>query len=263
MLKFNANLSWLFTEIDFMNRFERAAKAGFKGVEFRSPYEWNADAILEKLNRYGLELVLYNLPAGNWAVGERGIACRPDRMGEFQHGVGLAIQYAKILKCHRVNCLAGMSPKGVLPEKARQTFIDNLKFAVTALEKECISLLIEPLNGTDMPEAYLTHTNQGLEIIREVNHLNIRLQYDIYHMQIMEGNLTQTIKNSLSTIGHIQVADNPGRHEPGTGEINFDNLFRFLEEADYAGWVGCEYKPARTTESSLDWFKNYIQKAGL
>ncbi len=259
MLKFNANLTMMFNEVDFPDRFERASRAGFKGVEFLFPYAWDKEELAEKLEKYGLEMVLHNLPAGDWPAGERGIACLPDRVGEFQEGVGLAIKYAKVLRCPRLNCITGLTPKEVPAEKVRQTLVDNLRFAATALEKEGITFLVEALNNHDIPGFYLTHTQDVLQLIEEVNHPNLWLQYDIYHMQIMEGNLTRTILDNLARIRHIQLGDNPGRHEPGTGEINFTNLFRFIDEAGYDGWIGCEYKPAGVTEDGLDWVKPYLE----
>jgi len=262
MLKFSANLTMLFNEVEFLNRFEKAAKAGFKGVEYTFPYEWKKEELAEKLNKYGLKQVLHNLPAGNWSAGERGIACLPQRVGEFQEGVGLAIEYAKALKCPRLNCLVGLTPKEVPAEKIRQTLIDNLRFAATALEKEGIRFLVEPLNNQDIPGFYLVHARDALQLFEEVNHANLWLQYDIYHMQIMEGNLTRTIVDNLAHIAHIQLADNPGRHEPGTGEINFVNLFRLIDEAGYDGWLGCEYKPTGVTENGLAWAKPYLEEGG-
>ena len=262
MLKFSANLTMMFNEVDFLGRFERASKAGFKGVEFLFPYEWERQELAEKLDKHGLEQVLYNLPAGNWLAGERGIACLPRRVGEFQEGVGLAIEYAKALRCPRLNCIAGITPKDVPAEKVRQTMVDNLRFAATALEKEGIRLLVEPLNNQDIPEFYLVHTQDALRLLAEVNHPNLWLQYDIYHMQIMEGNLTRTILDNLARIAHIQLGDNPGRHEPGTGEINYANLLRFIDEAGYDGWIGCEYKPAGVTEDGLEWVRPYLEEGG-
>ena len=259
MPKFSANLSMLFSEVDFPDRFERAAQAGFKGVECQFPYQWERDELAEKLDKYGLELVLHNLPAGDFAAGERGIACLPGREGEFQEGVGLAIEYAKALRCPRLNCLVGLTPKEVPAEKVHQTLMDNLRFAATALEKEGIPLLVEALNKYDFPGFYLTKTRDVLQLFEEVNHANLRLQYDIYHMQVMEGNLTRTILDNLGRIAHIQLADNPGRHEPGTGEINFTNLFQFIDEAGYTGWLGCEYKPTGITEDGLEWIKPYLK----
>ena len=262
MLRFSANLSMLFHEVDFPDRFERASRAGFRGFECQFPYQWPKEALAEKLDRFGLELVLHNLPAGNLSAGERGIACLPGREGEFQEYVGLAIEYAKFLGCRRLNCLAGIPPGKAPPEKVRQTLVANLRFAATALEKEGIRLLVEALNCHDVPGFYLTRTRDVLQLFEEVSHANLWLQYDIYHMQIMEGNLTRTIRDNLARIAHIQLGDNPGRHEPGTGEINFTNLFRFIDEAGYDGWLGCEYQPSGVTEESLNWVKSYLQKGG-
>ena len=259
MPRFDANLTFLFNEVDFMERFERASRAGFKGVEFLFAYGWKKGELAEKLDRYGLELVLHNLPPGDWSAGERGIACLPGREGAFQDSVGLAIEYAKALKCPRLNCLVGLTPRDVPADRVRRTLVDNLRFAAAALEKENIRLLVEALNDKDIPGFYLTHTRDALQLIEEVNHPNIWLQYDIYHMQITEGNLTRNILDNLAHIAHIQLADNPGRHEPGTGEINFTNLFRFIDEAGYDGWIGLEYKPAGVTEDGLEWVKPYLK----
>jgi hydroxypyruvate isomerase len=248
-----------FNEVDFLNRFERAAKAGFKGVEYLFPYGWSKEQLVNELGRHGLQQVLHNLPAGDWQAGERGIACLPGREGEFQDGVGKAIEYAKALKCPRLNCLVGKTPQGLSTEKIRQTLVNNLRFAAAAIEKEEIRFLIEPLNDRDAPGFYLVHTWEALQLMKEINHPNLWLQYDIYHMQIMEGNLTKTIQENLGCIAHIQVADIPGRHEPGTGEINFINLFRSIDEMGYDGWIGCEYTPAGKTEDGLQWIQPYLK----
>ena len=259
MPKFSANLTMLFTDVDFLKRFERAAGAGFRAVEYLFPYPWDKNQLVNELARYSLQQVLHNLPAGDWQAGERGIACLPGREREFQDGVGKAIEYAKALKCPRLNCLVGKTPAGVAPEKVRQTLVSNLRFAAAALEKEGIRLLIEALNSRDAPGFYLVRTQDVLQLIQEVNHPNIYIQYDVYHMQVMEGNLTKTMQENLARIAHIQIADNPGRNEPGTGEINFTNLFRFIDEMKYEGWIGCEYNPAGKTEDGLGWVKPYLK----
>jgi hydroxypyruvate isomerase len=259
MPKFSANLSMLFTEVGFAERFERAAKAGFKGVECQFPYELPKEDIAEKLSKYGQEIVLFNIPAGDWAAGERGTACLPGRESEFQEGVGKAIEYAKALKCPRINCLVGLTPKDVPADKVHQTLVSNLKFAAGAMQKAGIATLVESLNSYDIPGFYLTNSAATLQLIDEVNHPNLFYQYDIYHMQVMEGNMTKTIRDNIKRIGHIQLADVPGRHEPGTGEINFPNLFKFIDEAGYTGWIGCEYKPAGATEDGLGWVKPYLK----
>lgn len=256
MTRFSANLSMLFTEVDFPDRFERAARAGFRAVEFMSPYPWKKEELLALLKKNGLEQVLFNLPAGNWEAGERGIACLAGREGEFREGVGRAVEYAGALGCKLVNCLVGKAPAEA-PEKARRTLVDNLRYAAAALDKEGIRLLIEPLNPQDVPGFYLYGTRGALQLIEEVGHPNLFLQYDVYHMQIVEGNLMRTIQTNLARIAHIQIADNPGRNEPGTGEIHFPNLFAFLDRIGYGGWIGCEYKPAGKTEDGLGWMKPY------
>jgi len=255
MPKFCANLTMLFTEVDFMDRFEKAARAGFKGVEYLFPYAYKKEQLAEKLAAHGLTQVLHNLPAGDWNKGERGIACLPGREGEFQEGVGKGIEYAKALKCPQVNCLAGLVPAGAAPDKVRATLVSNLRFAATAFAKEGIRLLVEALNDKDVPGFSLVRTADVLRLIEEVGHSNVYVQYDVYHMQIMEGNLIRTIQANLQRIAHIQIADNPGRNEPGTGEINYPYLFKAIDAAGYTGWIGCEYKPAAKTEDGLGWIK--------
>lgn len=257
MPKFSANLTMLFTEVDFMDRLERAAKAGFKAIEYMFPYSYEAGQLADKLEQYNLTQVLFNLPAGNWEKGERGIALLPERTGEFQEGVGQAIKCAKALKCSMVNCLVGLRPN-LSEDTIRETLVKNLRFAATALAQENIRLLIESLNTRDIPGFYLSSTAHALSLIKDVGHPNAYYQYDIYHMQVMEGNLTETIIKNIDKIAHIHLADNPGRHEPGTGEINYQNLFRFIDEAGYKGFIGCEYKPLGKTEEGLEWIKTYL-----
>ena len=258
MPKLAANLTMLFNEVDFLDRFEAAAKAGFKGVEYLFPYPYPKEQLSEKLEQYELIQVLHNLPAGDWSKGERGIACLPQRVGEFQDGVGKAVDYAYALGCKQVNCLAGIAPPGVAPEKVREIFAANLRFAADKLKAAGIRLLIEPCNTRDIPGFYLNRSQQALAIIDEVGSDNLWLQYDIYHMQIMEGDLAPTIERNLERIGHMQLADNPGRNEPGTGEINYPFLFQFIDKLRYQGWMGCEYKPARTTTEGLGWARPYL-----
>jgi hydroxypyruvate isomerase len=258
MLKFCANLTLMFNEVEFLDRFAVAAKAGFKGVEYLFPYVAPAAQVAEKLNAAKLTQILHNLPAGNWAAGDRGNAVQPDRVGEFQDGVGKAIEYAKALGCKQINCLAGLTPKDVPAEKVRETFVNNLRFAAERLAGEGIKLLIEPINTRDIPGFYLTKTQQALDIIAAVGSSNLWLQYDIYHMQVMEGDLGNTIEKNLAKIAHMQLADNPGRHEPGTGEINYEFLFKHIDKLGYQGWIGCEYKPAAETTAGLGWVKPYL-----
>jgi hydroxypyruvate isomerase len=259
MPKFSANLSMMYADVDFLDRFERAARSGFKAVEFMFPYDYKKEVIVEKLQKYNLQVVLHNFYAGNWAGGERGLACLPDRVEDFKKSVPQAIEYAKALKCPRLNCMAGLTPKSIAADKIKQTYVDNLRFAADALQKEGIHLLIEPINHIDMPGFHLNYTQQALDIIKEVNHPNIYLQYDIYHAQMLEGNLTKAIRDNIQIIDHLQLADVPGRHEPGTGEINFANLFRFIDEAGFNGWIGCEYRPTGKTEDGLAWITPYLK----
>ena len=253
MPKFSANLSMLFTELPFLDRFGAAANAGFEAVEFLFPYAWTAQEIKQRLDMHGLQLVLHNLPAGDWEAGERGIACHPDRVEEFRDGVGSAMDYAKALGVGQLNCLAGKAPAGVSEDRLRQTFVDNLTYAAAQLKKADLNLLIEPINNVDIPGFYLTRTTQAAAILVEVGADNAFIQYDIYHAQRMEGELAETMQKYLPRIGHIQLADNPGRNEPGTGEINYPFLFSHLDKIGYQGWIGCEYKPATTTVAGLGW----------
>ena len=253
MPKFAANLSMLFTELPFLDRFEAASRAGFTAVEFLFPYAFSAADIKQRLDDNGLKLVLHNLPAGDWDAGERGIACHPDRVEEFRAGVAKAIAYATALGVGQVNCLAGKAPAGVSDEMLRSTLVSNLKYAAAELKGAGLRLLIEPINHFDIPGFYLNTTAQALAILDEVGADNAFVQYDIYHAQRMEGELAATMQKYLARIGHVQLADNPGRNEPGTGEINFPFLFAHLDRIGYTGWIGCEYKPATTTEAGLGW----------
>jgi hydroxypyruvate isomerase len=257
MPKFAANLTMLFNEVGFIDRFAAAVRSGFRGVEFLFPYAFEADQIAEQLNAHRLELVLHNLPAGDWESGERGIACHPNRVGEFQDGIDDAIRYAKILGTRQLNCLAGILPATVSQDIAWNTMVGNLKFAAVKLKAEGIRLLIEPVNTFDIPGFFLSHTSQALAMIKETGSDNLFVQYDIYHMQRMEGELANTIKAHLGMIRHIQLADNPGRSEPGTGEINYRYLFTLLDQIGYDGWIGCEYRPRTNTVDGLRWRAAY------
>ena len=263
MPKFSANLSMLFTEVPFLDRFARAANAGFSAVEFLFPYAYSAQEIKQRLDAQGLKLVLHNLPAGDWDAGERGIACLPDRIDEFRAGVARAIDYATTLGVGQLNCLAGKAPIGADDAVLRQTFVANLKFAAAELKQAGLNLLIEPINSFDIPGFYLNRTAQAIAILDQVasdgKTDNAFVQYDIYHAQRMEGELAATLQKQLPRIAHIQLADNPGRNEPGTGEINYAFLFAHLDRIGYAGWIGCEYKPATTTEAGLAWRQRLAQ----
>jgi hydroxypyruvate isomerase len=256
MPRFAANLSMLFCEQPLAERFAAAARAGFTAVEIQFPYELPAAQIAGLLREHQLELVLHNLPAGDWAGGERGIACHPDRVDEFRAGVAQAIEYATMLGCPQLNCLAGIAPAGVSEAEARALLVANLRHAAAELKRAGLKLLVEPINTFDIPGFLVSRTEQALALLDEAcisGVDNLYLQYDVYHAQRMEGDLGSTLARHLPRIAHIQIADNPGRHEPGTGEINYPWLFRHLDAIGYAGWIGCEYKPATTTEEGLGW----------
>ncbi len=228
MPRFAANLTMLFNEVPFLDRFERAAKAGFDAVEFLFPYAFAAADIKARLDANGLKLVLHNLPAGDWDAGERGIACHPDRVAEFRAGVAKAVEVATALGAPQLNCLAGKAPAGVDDAVLRTTFVENLRFAAGELKKAGLRLLIEPINPYDIPGFYLNRTAQALAILDDVGADNAFVQYDIYHAQRTEGEIAATLQKHLARIGHVQLADNPGRHEPGTGELNWAFLFAHL-----------------------------------
>jgi hydroxypyruvate isomerase len=258
MPKLAANLTMLWNELDFLARFGAAARAGFSAVEYLFPYAYEKQKLVDHLGENQLRQVLHNLPAGDWAKGDRGIAVLPQRRGEFCDGVGQAIDYAKALGCTQLNCLVGIAPEGLEEDVVRSHLIDNLTFAAAELGKVDIKLLIEPINTRDIPGFYLSRTTQALELIADVASPNLYLQYDIYHMQIMEGDLGATIKANLPRIAHVQIADNPGRNEPGTGEIHYPFLFELLDREGYQGYVGCEYKPREKTDAGLAWARPYL-----
>ncbi|HVY30104.1 MAG TPA: hydroxypyruvate isomerase [Polyangiaceae bacterium] len=258
MPKLAANLTMLWNELDFLERFAAAQRAGFKAVEYLFPYAYEKQRLVDQLGQNGLFQALHNLPAGDWAKGERGIACLPERRGEFRDGVGLAIDYAKVLSCPKLNCLVGIAPAGADAEGLQATLVDNLKFAAAELGKAGILLLVEPINTRDIPGFFVNRTRQALALLEAVGSPNLFLQYDIYHMQIMEGDLGPTIQRNISRIQHVQIADNPGRNEPGTGEINHAFLFKLLDELKYDGFIGCEYKPKTRTDEGLAWAKPYL-----
>ncbi len=254
MPRFAANLTMLFTEVPFLDRFAKAADAGFEAVEFLFPYAFPAAEIRKRLDDHGLALVLHNLPAGDWDAGERGIAVLPDRVAEFRDGVAKAIDYAQALGVKQLNCLSGKLPSGASPDDARAVFVDNLRHAAEKLHGAGLKLLVEAVNDYDIPGFFLKNTAQAIAILDDVGAPNAFYQYDIYHMQRMEGELAATLKRYLPRIAHLQLADNPGRNEPGTGEINYPFLFGYIDRLGYDGWIGCEYKPATTTEAGLGWF---------
>jgi hydroxypyruvate isomerase len=258
MPKFCANLGFLFTEIPLLDRFAASAKAGFSGVECPIPFDFPAEQIAETLARHRLKNVLINLPAGNWAAGERGIACLPERVGEFQDSVGKGIEYSKVLGNALINCLAGLKPAALSHDLAWETLVSNLRFAGKEISEEGLSLVVEPINQFDMPGFFLNTSSQTLRAIDGTGDALIRLQYDIYHMQRMEGDLATTIERHFKRIGHVQVAGNPGRTEPDRGEVDCGYLFGLLDRLGYDGWIGAEYKPTRNGD--FDWLKRWNER---
>lgn len=256
MPRFAANLSMLFTEVPFLARFARARAAGFSAVEYLFPYDWPAEQIAAELESNGLTQVLFNLPPGDWQAGERGIACLPDRVNEFRAGVDQGMAYARVLGNTQLNCLAGLQPAELDDELAWQTLVANVQYAADRFAEAGLTLCLEAINSrVDMPGFMLDTTGKVMALIEAVDADNVRLQYDIYHMQIMEGDLIRSMECLLPWIGHIQFADNPGRQEPGTGEINFSNVFAALDRLGYQGWASAEYRPTAVTEDSLAWFR--------
>ncbi len=258
MPRFNANLSMLFTELPFLERFGAAARAGFRGVEFLFPYDHPAAQIREQLDRHRLEMVLFNTPPGHWAEGDRGLACDPSRHAEFEETFERALEYAAVLAAKRLHVMAGLRPRGVNDAAMRAAFIRNLRHAGARAATQGITILIEAINDRDIPGFYLNTSAQAFDLMHYAAVPNLAFQYDIYHMQIMEGDLAPTIEANLPRIGHMQLADTPGRHEPGTGEIHYPFLFAHLDRIGYAGWIGCEYRPAAGTEAGLGWLRPWL-----
>nr|WP_314264898.1 2-oxo-tetronate isomerase [uncultured Moellerella sp.] len=255
MAKFAANLSMMFTEVPFVARFERAAQAGFKGVEYLFPYEEEAEVLAEQLKKQGLTQVLFNMPAGNWAAGERGMASIPGRETEFAEGVQKALKYALALDCKQVHAMAGKLDPAFTAEQQSESFIKNIQYAADIMAEHGIRVLIEPINTRDMPGYFLTTQKQAEALLPKINRPNVFIQLDLYHCQIMEGDLLRTIERLSGKFSHIQIASVPERHEPDSGEVNYPWIFEQLDKLGYEGWLGCEYHPAGRTEEGLDWFK--------
>ncbi len=258
MPRFSANISMLFKELEFPERFEAAARAGFKAVEIQFPYGWSKRQLGEIAPHAGVEVVLINLPAGDPEKGDRGLGCLPGRVGEFREGVAKAIEYSKALGCGQMNCLAGVAPPAIDEATLRETYVSNLRYAAGELARESMTLLVEPINTRTIPGFYLNKSAQALALMDEVGAANLKLQYDLFHMRIMGDDLARTLEVNLVRIGHMQVADVPGRHEPGTGEIDFPPLFDLIDRLGYEGWIGAEYVPTGKTEDSLAWAKKYL-----
>ena len=257
MLRFTANLTMLYNEVGFLERFALAAKAGFKGAEFKDPFSYPEADVVAAVRDSGLEPVLFNMPAGDWDGGERGIGCLPGRERELREGVALSIDYARALGTRTINLLGGIPPRDADPRLVRQTFVDNLRYAAGELKKHGIRLVIEPVNTYDSPGVFLTRTEQAVEIIRDVGADNLGIEYDVYQAQLMEGDLTNTLRRHMPRIWHMQVADVPSRAEPGTGEINYEHVLGVIDRAGYQGWIGCDYKPSTRTQESFRWMRNW------
>ena len=256
MPKFAANLSMMFQEIpNFLDRFDAAAKAGFKGVEFLFPYDHPPAAIAERLEKNRLTLALFNTVPGDWGGGERGLAALPGREREFRDGVDKAIEYAKAANCRTIHAMAGLWPEG--RAKTDDTYIDNLRWAADRAAPAGLTVIIEPINTRDIPGYFLNYTGQAMGIIATVGRPNLKLQLDLYHVQIMEGDLAPKIKALAGHYPHVQIAGTPGRHEPDIGEVNYPFLFDLFDEIGYQGWIGCEYRPKGDTLAGLGWAKKY------
>lgn len=255
MPRFSANLSFLYPELPFLDRFAAAAVDGFRAVEYAVPYVAEAGELAGRLVAHGLEQVLFNMPAGDWDGGERGIACHPGRVEEFRAGVDVALDYAQVLGCSRVNCLAGIAPESVPTEVLESTFVANLQYAAPRFAAVGVRLLVEPINTRDIPGFYLSTAQHAERVLDAVGSDNLLIQYDIYHQQVTAGDLIPTYERLEDRIGHIQIADTPGRHEPGTGEINYRFVLSELDRLGYDGWVGCEYRPSSGRGAELGWMR--------
>jgi hydroxypyruvate isomerase len=255
--KFAANLSFLYQERAFLDRFAAASEDGFKAVEYLAPYAEPKERIAELLEQYGLTQALFNVPSGDWAAGERGIACLPQRVEQFRVGVLSALDYADVLDCEKVNVISGVVPTGTDLDLLETTLVENLRWAAPRCADRGVKLLLEPINLRDIPGFFLSTTSHAERLLERVGHDNLYIQYDVYHMQVMQGDLIPTYQRLRDRIAHIQIADNPGRNEPGTGEISYAFVLSEIDRLGYDGWIGCEYKPKTTTTEGLDWMLPY------
>ena len=265
MPRFAANLSLLYTELPFLERFAAAARDGFRAVEYLFPYAFAASDIAQRLQDHGLQQVLFNAPPGNWDAGERGLACLPGREAEFREGIAKAVEYAQALQCPRIHVMAGLVPQGANAATVRATYIANVRYAAEQAAPHGIQILLEPINGRDMPGFFLSRQDQAHALIAEIGATNVKVQMDLYHCQIVEGDLAMKVRQYLPTgnVGHFQIAGVPERHEPDVGEINYTYLFQLLDSLGYDGWIGCEYRPARgaaahATSDGLGWLKPWL-----
>ncbi len=263
MPRFSANLTFLFTESPFLDRFGEAAHAGFRAVEFAFPYDFQAKEIAARVAPHKLEVVLFNSPPGDYAGGDRGLASIPGREHEFTAGIVQALRYAEVLRCPRLHVMAGLLPEGADADERKsrmRVYVRNLRFACAEAAQQGVTITIEPLNPRDVP-GYLLNTQADAHAIRaEVGAPNLKVQMDLYHAQIVEGDLSEKLKRWIRDIGHVQIAGVPGRHEPDVGELNYEYLFRLLDELKYDGWVGCEYKPSTSTTAGLTWLYKLLDR---
>ena len=255
MPRFAANVSMLFTEAPFLDRFARARDAGFEAVEFLFPYDHDAADVAAALRETQLSLALFNFPAGDFSAGDRGLASDPSRVPHFQQSADLAMEYARVLQPEKMNCLAGKALPGVARQAQIDTLVSNLRYAADLAASQNVRLVMEPLNPFDAPGYLVATPDEGFAVIDEANHPNLKLQYDIYHAQRTQGNMTSTLFARMPLIGHLQIADSPDRHEPGTGEINYPFIFKAIDDAGYDGWVSLEYRPSGSTLDSLAWLQ--------
>jgi hydroxypyruvate isomerase len=265
MPQFAANLSMLYPEHDFLDRFEAAARDGFKAVEYLFPYAFPAPEIAARLKAHGLQQVLFNAPPGDWDAGERGLACLPGREAEFQTGFAQALDYAAALDCPRIHVMAGLLPAGTERTVLYPTYVSNLRWAAGKAAQQGVNVLIEPINLRDIPGFFLNRQDHAHQVIADVGAPNLKVQMDLYHCQIVEGDLAMKLRQYLPTghVGHIQIAGVPQRHEPDLGELNYPYLFSVLDELGFDGWVGCEYRPKLGTQpggtsAGLGWLKSYL-----
>ena len=265
MPRFAANLSMLYNDVDFLDRFAAAARDGFEAVEYLFPYAWPAQVLAERLRTLGLRQVLFNAPPGDWDAGERGIACLPGRKDEFRAGITQAIEYARALQCPRIHVMAGLVPQAADAAAVRATYVANVRHAAEQAAPHGICILLEPINGRDMPGFYLSRQDEAHALVADIGAANVEVQMDLYHCQIVEGDLATKIRQYLPTgrVGHLQIAGVPERHEPDVGEVNYPYLFRLIDSLGYDGWIGCEYQPARgaaphATRDGLGWLRPWL-----
>lgn len=261
MPRFAANLSMLFTDVPFLDRFERAARAGFRAVEFLFPYDHDAAELHARLDDCGLEQVLFNLPPGDWQAGDRGTAALPHRRDEFRASVEEALAYARVLGCPRLHAMSGVLPPDADPAACERTFVGNMRFAADAAAADGITLLVEALNDRDVPGYFVARQRRALDLVRRIDRPNVAVQLDYYHAQIMDGDLTHLTEELAGSIGHVQIASVPDRSEPDHGEVDFTHVFATLDRIGYDGWVGCEYRPRGETEAGLDWVRPYLARS--